>query len=220
MKRESGITLIELLIVLSIGTILIVLTVSGLFSVVLTENRLKSGLFTLYSDIIFAQTEAIKQGAYNISNGVLIKRKVFITFTGNNSYSIWRWEDIDGDNVAEAGEFDPDMAGGPDAPVKTVTLGTQSQISFGIPGYVTAGACDNGNLPPQAVTYPAVNLPVCNNCPTIELDANGFADSAGVIYLTNGSGSVTYAMSGNRAGIFTLCRWNSNTGQWDIIPYH
>jgi prepilin-type N-terminal cleavage/methylation domain-containing protein len=219
-RNERGVTLIELIVVLSIVTILAFVSVNGIFDTILPENRLKSGLNQLYSDISFAQHEAIRQGNYNIMNGTLRERKVFVTFTPPNSYSIWRWEDVDGDNIVEAGEFDPRMAGGADGPVRTNTLGSATTISYGIPPQVGTAACDNGPLVAQPITYPQENVPPCGNCRNIEFDGYGFADASGVIYLTNSDNDHVYSISGNRAGIFTICKWDSNAGQWQLIPMH
>ncbi|MCK5506791.1 MAG: prepilin-type N-terminal cleavage/methylation domain-containing protein [Thermodesulfovibrionia bacterium] len=214
---RDGVTLVELVVVVAIIAIVGAVTAPGIYQVLSPEGRLKANANNIYSDIIFAQNEAIQQGAYTVSGGTLRQRKVFVVFTGANSYSIWRWEDLNGNNVIEAGEFDPSMAGGADAAVKTVTMGDAARLFYSFAADVTRSACENGAAPTLAVTYGEDNLPPCGgNCRNIEFDANGFADSPGTIYITNGTYS--YALNGNSAGLFDMCRWDKTNNQW--IPMH
>ncbi len=250
--RRDGFTLIESLVVLGIIAVALAVTGPAIFEVLSPENRVKASLGTLYSDIVFAQNEAMRQGTYGITyddpitgtgGGTLRQRKVFLVFEPPNEYRIWRWEDLNGNNVVELGEFAPNMAGGADAPVRSVEMDSRLYYGFDNDSAgsndVDARACGNESGQPQFdityVTYGTTDLPTCadENCTSIttadlrylEFNADGFTDTdfessepSGAIYITNGKYS--YAVSGNRAGIFNMCMWKwvAANNNWEWIP--
>ncbi len=214
---RGGFTLIELLVVMAVGATLVVLAVP--FLIEAFSPRLKTSAQNLAEDIRFAQNEAVRQGDANPGGGAFRTRKAFVVFdTADDSYSIWRWEDFNGNNAREAGEFspglDPAKLGDPanDGPVRTGRL--ESGVYFRIPSDVTRSACGNsGPVPGSPVTFQTEANPPCNGNPCIRFDGKGFVEGRnGAVYLTDNNHS--YAVSANRAGLFSLCTWGDNADNW------
>jgi prepilin-type N-terminal cleavage/methylation domain-containing protein len=215
--RTNGFSLIELLVVTAIGALLSLLAVPAFFEIF--APRLKSSAHNLAEDLRFAQNEAVRQGDANPRGGSFRERKVFVVFDiADNSYSIWRWEDSNGNNVRDAGEFNPDLGGngGGDGPVRTGSL--DSRVYFRILPGVTRSACaGSGPAPGNPVSFPTDPNPPCNGNPCIRFNGRGFIEGLnGAAYLSNENDS--YAVSANRAGLFSFCRWDKDASKW--VPAH
>jgi prepilin-type N-terminal cleavage/methylation domain-containing protein len=216
-KVKEGFTLIELLIVMAVGAALLFLAIP-LFSEAFSP-RLKTSAQNLAEDMRFAQNEAMRQGDANPAGGAFRMRKAFVVFDiANNTYSIWRWEDFNGNNIRDAGEFHPELnpagLGNPsnDRPVRTGRL--DSGVYFHIREEVTKSACgSSGPAPGSPVSFHTDAHPPCNGNPCIRFDGKGFIEGLnGAAYLTDHDNS--YAISANRAGIFSFCRWDADSEKW------
>lgn len=221
MKRQSGFSLIELLVVIAVGAALIFLAIPAFFEVF--TPRLKSSAQNLAEDVRYARNEAVRQGDANPGGGSFRARKAFIVFdVAGNGYSVWRWEDFNGNNLREAGEFPPDLdpakSGNPanDAPIRTVRL--ENGVNFKIQNTVTKSACSgSGPAPGNPVTFSADPNPPCNGNPCIRFNAKGFIEGLnGAAYLTDDRRA--YAVSANRAGLIRFCRWDEDAANW--VPGH
>ncbi len=217
MSRASGFTLIELLISISVVAVLALFAVPAFLEIF--GPRLKSSAQNLAEDLRFAQNEAVRQGDSRPGGGGFRERKVFFVFdVENNRYSIWRWEDSNGNNVREAGEFNPDLGGstGSDGPVRTVDL--DSGVYFRIHAGVTKSACSgSGPVSGSPVSFPADPNPPCNGNPCIRFNGRGFIEGLnGTAYLSNANDA--YAVSANRAGLFSFCKWEKGESKW--VPAH
>jgi prepilin-type N-terminal cleavage/methylation domain-containing protein len=207
--RQHGFTLMELIVVMAVVAVLVVVAVPFFFDAF--SSRLKTSAQNLAEDLRFAQNEAVRQGESNPAAGTFRARKVFVVFdTATNSYAIWRWEDTNGSNTPNAGEFNPDLGGvaGSDAPVRTGRL--DADVRFTIMSGVNKAACGNGATPPASgVTLPAVATIPCSGKPCIRFDGKGFFENAAAdnaVYLTDDNQS--FAIDANRAGLFRFCKWD------------
>ncbi|MFQ5900461.1 MAG: Tfp pilus assembly protein FimT/FimU [Thermodesulfobacteriota bacterium] len=213
--KNKGVTLLELMIALSIVGILVALTAPAFLSEWLREGDVKTSVRGLFDDLKWAQAEAQKQGSVMLSGGTLQRRAVFFVFNeAGNSYSIWRWQDEDGDIMPEDGELDPDLDnisfGAQDNAVKTESL--EDGVSFGFGSGVDDACRNDGNSTgaPFSTTIVAPSYPPCSGSPCIQFDAKGFMKGQPnkVIYITDNKYS--YAIAGNLAGIFRMCEWVDN----------
>lgn len=213
MNQNNGFTLIELLIAMSIGAVLVLLAVPAFFETF--GPKLKSSAQNLAEDLRFAQNEAVRQGDAAPGGGSFETRKVFFVFdVANRRYSIWRWEDSNGNNVRDAGEFNPDLGANAagDAPVRTGAL--DSGVYFRIHAGVTKSACSgSGSAPGRPVSFQADPNPPCNGNPCIRFNGRGFLEGLnGAAYLSNGDDA--YAVSANRAGLLSFCKWSTGASNW------
>jgi prepilin-type N-terminal cleavage/methylation domain-containing protein len=211
--KTSGFTLIELLIAISIGAVLVLLAAPAFFEAF--APGLKSSAQNLAADLRFAQNEAVRQGDASPGGGSFRERKVFVVFDiENNRYSAWRWEDSNGNNMRDAGEFNPDLGADPagDAPVRTWALA--AGVHFSIHSGVMKSACSgSGPAPGNSVSFQPDPNPPCNGRPCIRFNGRGFMEGLnGAAYLSNGNDA--YAVSANRAGLFSSCKWSTGASNW------
>lgn len=198
---------------MAVSAALMFLAVPSLFEAF--SPRLKTSAQNLAEDLRFAQNEAVRQGDAGPGGGAFRSRKAFVVFDiSNNRYSIWRWEDSNGNNLREAGEFNPDLAGiaGSDMPVRTGTL--DYGVSFRILSAVTKSACgSSGPAPGSSVTFQDDPKPPCNGSPCIRFNGKGFIEGLnGAAYMTDDNHA--YAVSANRAGLIKFCKWDKKTKNW------
>jgi len=213
--NRSGVTLIELLTVITIAGILVAIAFPTIFKTLQSDTTVKSAAKTVIADLKAAQNEAVSRGGgqMDAATGVLVEKSVFVVFpAGTNTYRVWAYTDTDGDGVRE------------DAPTDTVTSITAvtsltSSVRFGASAAVTKRACTNGAGAPQASGFSFITqaLPPCSGDACLEMDGNGFLTGAtsDVIYLTNDRDN--YAVSINAAGNFTLCKWPQGATAWQIV---
>jgi Tfp pilus assembly protein FimT len=209
--------LTELLIVLAIGAVLAGLAAPAIFDWY-SCLKVESDTTALYQDIRWAQSEAEKQGDLAVLGGKLVRRRIYIALDEQKrQYSVWRWQDDNGNGVAEAGEFRPDFAAGSDGPIG------RRNLEYATTGFVTQGekavtrrGCTGSPGPPARAIFGPVTCPesLCPGCPCIRFNGHGFFEGMNnaAIYLTNGK--YTTALNLNLAGTPSICRWDGETGEW------
>lgn len=135
MKRQSGFTAIELILVLAILAIMAAVAIPGWVSV-LPNMRLKSAVRNLKSDLMLAQQRAIRE---NASVAILLS-------TASNSYTVFL------DNGTGAGEANNWSRDASEELIRTVTMPTSVTLdlaSFGTG--LQPRVCFNGRgLPNEA----------------------------------------------------------------------
>ncbi len=219
---DRGLTVLELMVVVVVIAVLTAIAIPTLYSQLISSGKVGSAASNLYDDIKWAQSEAQKQGSMAISTGGSLRRRgLFVVFDqGSNSYSIWRWQDEDGDNLPEADELAPDFNNpNNDGAIKTVTL--DNNVTFGFGSGVSKKACSNASGAPSGAIVnvsTSIGLPPCNGLPCIQFDAKGFIKGQSgdiVIYLTNNKYS--YAITADSiAGIFKMCKWAADNWQYTL----
>jgi prepilin-type N-terminal cleavage/methylation domain-containing protein len=212
-EDDKGITLIELMVVLSIIAILSALAVPP-FMDFLSKGKVEDEAGRLFENIKWAQIEAEKQGDVAMVAGVLRRRRIYVAIDENNRrYSVWRWQDTNGNGVTEAGEFDRefDTVNPVDEPIRSENL-SKTKIGFG--STVNKKACNNENGTPSSGLINLLNCPdvICSGCKCIRFDGKGFNDGLNnaSIYLTNDR--YTSAIIIGVAGTLNMCNWNGT--QW------
>ncbi len=212
--RSSGVTLVELLVVVAIIGILAIALGSTIFRGYTSESSVRSAARELVADLQLVQNDAAAWGGGTIVNGVLIRRSVYIVFnTATNSYSVWRYQDTNGNNVRDAGEAIP----APTIPAakilpNNVAFGLTYKKTDGSTATVDKGACTNGSAPGSPVSFGVqVNTP-CNNNNCFEMSSKGFPPFSGSLYLSNDDAA--FAVNINAAGLLRICRWSVEEVQW------
>jgi len=196
-KDSGGFTLLELLLVILLAGILTCLAIWG-GSKLAGNWRLKLAAQQIFEDLKAVQARAELTGSLTLDDGTLVMQQTFLVFdpTGR-SYRAYLWLDSDGDAIEEAGE---------------ASLLWQRALPQAVRFDWTAGidrrACSNASGPPgSAVSFNSPAYPPCSNRPCIRFDSHGFSVMGpGAIYLSDGNGSL--AITGTRAGHFTMCAWD------------
>jgi len=198
----QGFTLIELLVVLAVVGILLGLAGWGSRT---TLQRWQSwrGAQQLADDLREAQARAERGGGYALSQGALVTARSFLVFeAAERRYALFDWRDSDGDGRPGEGES-----------LRVWTRELPAHVDFGWGAGVARKACGNSaGSPTVAVTFGSASYPPCSGRPCIKFDRQGFSSMGpGAIYLRDGAQS--FAVSGTRAGHFTVCQWNGT--QWN-----
>lgn len=210
--NRSGVTLIELLTVITIAGILVAIAFPTIFKTLQSDTTVKSAAKTVIADLKAAQNEAVSRGGgqMDAATGVLVEKSVFVVFPANtNTYTVWAYTDANGDGVRDDGE---------EASITPATT-LPSSVRFGASAIVTTSGCTNSsalNAATATVSFNTQNSTPCktnNRC--VELNGNGFPNFNGTIYLTNDRDN--YAVSINAAGNFTLCKWPQGATAWQIV---
>ncbi|GAB4484673.1 MAG: hypothetical protein OHK006_09510 [Thermodesulfovibrionales bacterium] len=213
--RSAGVTLVELVVVIAIIGILVIALGGAMLSGFSSESRMRTAARELVADLQLAQNDAASFGGGTVINGELRRQSIFVVFDpANRAYSIWRYQDTDGDNVRDAGE----SALSPTFPVSKVmpndaAYGLTYKATNGTTATVDKTACGNGaGTPSGAISFGAQAAPPCNGNNCFEMNSKGFPSFTGSIYLSNGIDA--FAVNINAAGLIRMCRWAAEEGQW------
>lgn len=195
-NRSRGFTLLELLLVLAmIGILTSVATWGGgLFA---QGWRLKRAGHQLLEDLKAVQGRAEMSGSLTMSNGALVQQRTFFAFDASTqSYLAYRWQDHDGDGVAESGES-----------AQLWQKALPPGVAFGWATGIERRACSNvSGAPTNAISFSSPTYAPCDDRPCIKFDQHGFSVMGpGAVYLYEGG--QTLAITGTRPGHFTMCEW-------------
>jgi len=228
--KNRGFSLVELLVVIAILITLLALALPPFIKWV-HRQKVENEAVQLYTDLKYAQTEALRQGEIGIQENTVTladggtevqaairERKIYVAFnTQNNSYRIFRWQDNNQNGYPDAvGEFSPDFGVNvnEDRPIKNVSFNI---VTYGVDPSVTSSACgNNGGRPANPITpWDSLSCPqttnvFSNNDRCIRFNSKGFFEgfANSVIYLTDGSYS--YAIRIALTGTISLCKWTGN----------
>jgi prepilin-type N-terminal cleavage/methylation domain-containing protein len=201
-RLSHGFSLLELLMVIAmVGTLVCLATLGGKHLV--RDWQLKRAGHQLLEDLKAVQGKAERSGSVSMSNGSLVTQRVFLVFEPETlSYSVYLWQDHDGNGVTEAEESR-----------QLWKKSLPPQVSFGWRPGIDRRACSNVNSSPgDAISFARPAYAPCNNQPCIKFDQQGFSLlGPGAIYLKNGE--QTLAITGTRPGHFTMCEWNGEAWQ-------
>jgi prepilin-type N-terminal cleavage/methylation domain-containing protein len=208
MRRKvnaSGFTLIEMIIVIAIMATVSAVAGPEILKVIRSDTTVKSAARKLIADMKTAQNEAVRRGGGDMSNGILVRKSVFVVFpAGTNTYQTWDYTDTNGNGSRDA---DPT-----DTVTRIVETSLSASVRFGVMPGATSTTCTAnaaGAPPASGVSFSTDGSPPCGVNGCLELNGNGFPiggnPTGGTIYVTNGK--YAYAVNINAAGNFTLCKW-------------
>ena len=208
MKNRSGMTLIELVVVIGIIAVLLGLS-TGPFLQWLKKGKVEDRASSLHETIKWAQIKAQKLGEVDVVNGVFKKQRIYMAVNQtSNSYKVVQWVDANNDNLKTDDEF------------TNLQEGFLTEARFGYLASVNKKACSNTAGAPAdsvnnftATVCPAI--PRFTNFRCARFDGKGFMTESmqnASLYITNSVDS--YAISLNPAGITTLCRWDGSSWQF------
>ena len=194
--RSRGFTLLELLLVMAMVGILTCVAIwgGGLFA---QGWQLKRAGHQLLEDLKAVQGRAEMSGSLTMSNGALVMQRTFLVFDADTqSYLAYRWQDHDGDGVAEVGESD-----------QLWQKSLPPEVDFGWAPDIDRRACSNvSGAPTNAISFSSPVYAPCDDRPCIKFDQHGFSVMGpGAVYLREGG--QTLAITGTRPGHFTMCEW-------------
>ncbi len=202
MRRQRGFTLLELLLVVALVGMLTALAAWATGGHSRDGQVLRAGHQVL-EDLKRLQGRAEQTGGYVMSGGSLVLQRNILAFDPELSrYAAHLWRDEDGDGIADAGETQLLWE-------RTLPPG----VTFGSLNGIDRRACSNvAGAPGNPVTFSSPAAPPCDGRPCIRFDRHGFSVMGpGAIYLRGERSSL--AISGTRAGHFTLCRWDGRRWQ-------
>lgn len=201
-RAQHGFTLLELLFVISLVSLL-GLTGYWWASQAIRKAQLQRAGHQVLEDIKALQGHAERSGGTTAHGGLLVQQRAVLVFDPPSArYAAYSWIDSDADGVATSDEtrlvWDRSLPKG---------------VSFGWPDGTNRRACSNtAGLPGNTVSFSSPAAPPCDNLPCIRFDGGGFSVMGpGAIYLRHEQRGM--AISGTRAGHFTLCRWNGSLWQ-------
>lgn len=183
MERTSGFTVIELIVVVSIVTVLIAISVPA-FTKWLPNYKLKGAAMDLYSRMQFAKSEAIRANS----------QYAVIFDPGNKQYKLVSGPGADGNFGA----------GGDDNEVEIIKV---SDYGFGIVygnGSATINMDDGGgSFPADAISF---------NSNMVVFNGSGLCDNSGSVYLENDANRA-YAVGALASGVVRIKVWRGGDWQ-------
>lgn len=199
LRHRRGFSLLELLLVLALVGALLCLGSWGSAAWV-RRWQVTRGVGQLYEDLKQAQTTAEQAGNTALVDGALVARRSFLVFNPEQTrYSLYQWQDVDGDGVPQPGEnrriWERQLPPG---------------VEFAVAEGIGLRACSNQpGAPSGPITFNTAGYPPCLGQPCIKFDNQGFSVMGpGAAYLTNGDRHVALTLT--RPGHFTLCRWDGS----------
>jgi type IV fimbrial biogenesis protein FimT len=183
MKRTSGFTIIELVVVLSILITLTAISIPA-FTKWLPNYKLKGAAMDLYSRMQFAKSEAIRANS----------QYAVIFDPGSEEYKL----------VSSPGADGNFGTGGDDHEVEIIKL---SDYGFGI---VYGKSSATKNMDDGGGSFPADAVSFNNNM--VVFSGNGLCDNSGSVYLQNDANRA-YAVGALASGVVRIKMWRGSDWQ-------
>jgi prepilin-type N-terminal cleavage/methylation domain-containing protein len=196
-----GFTLTELLVVMAVIASLLAMGSWG-SAALLRRWQAWRGAQQVLEDFKEAQARAERGGGTVFSGGALVTARSFLVFEPvQRRYTLFDWQDADGDGSPEAGESR-----------QVWTRELPPAVRFGwVPGIGRKACSNQEGAPAAAITFGTAGYVPCEGRPCLKFDQQGYSTMGpGAVYLVDGEQS--FALSGTRPGHFTVCRWDGE--QW------
>lgn len=179
-RRESGFTLMELILVIGIVVVLIAVSIPAITRW-LPNYKLKGAAMDLYSRMQFAKSEAIRA---NTQYAVIFD-------PGNEEYKL----------VSSPGADLVFGAGGDDTEVEVI------KVSDYGPGIAYGNGSATKNMDNGTGTFPGDAVSFDNNM--VVFDGRGVCDNSGSVYLQN-DGNRTYGVGTLASGVVRVKMWRGD----------
>lgn len=197
LRQQKGFTLLELLVVMAlVGILAGAASWSG--RRLALDWQLKRAGHQLFEDLKVVQGQAEQSGGMVLAHGGLVMQRFFLVFDpAARRYIAFRWQDLNGNGLAEAGETG-----------QLWNKGLPDGVRFGWSSGIDRRACSNASgAPGSAVSFASPVSAPCNDRPCIKFDQHGFSVMGpGALYLSLQEQSL--AITATRPGHFTICEWN------------
>ncbi len=182
MKRESGFTLVELMIVIGVAAVIMAFAIPGVLNWI-PDYRLKGGANDLFSNLQWAKLNAVKANkdwavVFDTANGVYY----ICSDKGDNS-----WSTV--------------LGAGANTVERTVDFAQyESGVGYGSGSATTNATTGGGALPGDNVSY---------NFNILTFNSRGTC-SGGYVYLDNNNNSLAFAVGTRVSGVILMHRWTGS----------